>query len=255
MKDFDRKNNRSKNSTAKSQQDSIRLNKFIAHSGICSRREADMFIELGVVTVNGKLVTAMGAKVKPTDLVVVDGQAIKAEKPTYILLNKPKGFGMLAQGERGTKVVEDLLLKAPPVSLTPLVRLDRQTSGLVFFTNDELMLKKLKTAQHNFPKLFHVVTKTNVTATHLKQLTEGVELDGNLYKAMEVSHVSGASKREVGFRFVHLDSRLVKRMFEALNLEVLQLDLVMLGQLTKKDLPRGHWRNLSKQELNSLQMV
>ena len=233
----------------------IRLNKFIAHAGICSRREADMHIKIGSVKVNNKVMTEMGYKVKPTDEVQFDGQRLKAEKPTYVLLNKPKGFLATTRDEKGRKTVMDLVANATKARIVPVGRLDRPTTGLLLFTNDGDLAKKLTHPSTGVKKLYHVVLDKNVSGQHLQNIKEGITLDDGGIKADEVSYVQGASKREVGIALHSGRNRIVRRIFEYLGYEVITLDRVLFAGLTKKDLPRGHWRHLSQSEVQQLKML
>ena len=233
----------------------IRLNKFIAHAGICSRREADMHIKIGSVKVNNKVMTEMGYKVKPTDEVQFDGQRLQAEKPTYVLLNKPKGFITTTRDEKGRKTVMDLVANATKARIVPVGRLDRPTTGLLLFTNDGDLAKKLTHPSTGVKKLYHVVLDKNVSGQHLQSIKVGIKLDDGSIKADEVSYVQGASKREVGIALHSGRNRIVRRIFESLGYEVITLDRVLFAGLTKKDLPRGHWRHLSQTEVQQLKML
>ncbi len=243
-----------KKNTQKSSE-GIRLNKFIAHAGICSRREADMYIKLGSVKVNNKVMTEMGYKVKPTDEVQFDGQRLQAEKPTYVLLNKPKGFITTTRDEKGRKTVMDLVANATKSRIVPVGRLDRPTTGLLLFTNDGDLAKKLTQPSTGVKKLYHVVLDKNVSGQHLQNIKAGIKLDDGSIKADEVSYVQGASKREVGIALHSGRNRIVRRIFEYLGYEVITLDRVLFAGLTKKDLPRGHWRHLSQAEVQQLKML
>jgi 23S rRNA pseudouridine2605 synthase len=243
-----------KKNTQKSSE-GIRLNKFIAHAGICSRREADMYIKLGSVKVNNKVMTEMGYKVKPTDEVQFDGQRLQAEKPTYLLLNKPKGFITTTRDEKGRKTVMDLVANATKSRIVPVGRLDRPTTGLLLFTNDGDLAKKLTHPSTGIKKLYHVVLDKNVSGQHLQSIKAGIKLDDGSIKADEVSYVQGASKREVGIALHSGRNRIVRRIFEYLGYEVISLDRVLFAGLTKKDLPRGHWRHLSQAEVQQLKML
>ena len=233
----------------------IRLNKFISHAGICSRREADMHIKIGSVKVNNKVMTEMGYKVKPTDEVQFDGQRLRAEKPTYVLLNKPKGFLATTRDEKGRKTVMDLVANATKARIVPVGRLDRPTTGLLLFTNDGDLAKKLTHPSTGVKKLYHVVLDKNVSGQHLQSIKAGITLDDGGIKADEVSYVQGASKREVGIALHSGRNRIVRRIFEHLGYEVITLDRVLFAGLTKKDLPRGHWRHLSQTEVQQLNML
>ncbi len=244
-----------KPSLSKTQEAGIRLNKYIANSGLCSRREADMHISLGTVRINGKIVTEMGVKVMPGDRVQFDDQPVNPEKNIYVLLNKPKGFATLKEGERGQKTVADLVANATNFKIAPVGRLDRQFMGLLLFTNDATMAKKLTSAKTRAQKIFHVVVDKNVSRKQLDDLQKGVEIDKVLIQPSEVRYVQGASKRELGIQIAINDNRAVKHLLEHFNFELVSLDLVSFAGLTKKDLPRGHWRILHEKDLVALNML
>lgn len=244
-----------KKENSKKPQEGIRLNKFIAHAGICSRREADMHITLGSVKVNNKVMTELGYKVKPTDVVHFDGQKLQAEKPEYVLLNKPKGFITTTRDEKARRTVMDLISNATKSRIVPVGRLDRPTTGLLLFTNDGDLAKKLTHPSTGVKKLYHVVLDKTVSGQHLQQIKSGMTLDDGTIKADEVSFVHGASKREVGIEFQSGRNRIVRRIFEHLGYEVISLDRVLFAGLTKKDLPRGHWRHLTQIEVQQLKML
>ena len=244
-----------KKDNSKKPQEGIRLNKFIAHAGICSRREADMHISLGSVKVNNKVMTELGYKVKPTDVVHFDGQKLQAEKPEYVLLNKPKGFITTTRDEKARRTVMDLISNATKSRIVPVGRLDRPTTGLLLFTNDGDLAKKLTHPSTGVKKLYHVVLDKAVSGQHLQQIKTGITLKDGTIKADEVSFVQGASKREVGIALHSGKNRIVRRIFEHLGYEVITLDRVLFAGLTKKDLPRGHWRHLSQSEVQQLKML
>ncbi len=249
---------KSKSSIKKSRQnkkDTIRLNKFIAHSGICSRREADMHISLGTVTVNNKVVTEMGYQVSHHDEVRFDGQRIQAEKKTYLLLNKPKGFLSTSRDDRGRKTVMDLVSNATKSRIVPVGRLDRPTTGLLLFTNDGDLAKKLTHPASKIKKIYHVVLDKNVIQSDINQIRKGFDLEDGFVKADELSYVQGATKREVGIELHSGKNRIVRRIFTHLGYTVISLDRVMFADLTKRDLPRGNWRFLTKQEVINLGML
>lgn len=233
----------------------IRLNKFIAHAGICSRREADMHIQLGSVKVNNKIMTELGYKVQPTDVVHFDGQKLQAEKPTYVLLNKPKGFITTTRDEKGRRTVMDLVANATKARIVPVGRLDRPTTGLLLFTNDGDLAKKLTHPKSGVKKLYHIILDKSVSGQHIQEIKKGIKLEDGVIQADEVSYVQGASKREVGILLHSGRNRIVRRIFEHFGYEVISLDRVVFAGLTKKDLPRGHWRHLSQSEVQQLKMV
>ena len=233
----------------------VRLNKFIANTGLCSRREADRLIESGVITINGKVVTQLGTKVKPTDVVHCEGQKLSTERPVYLLLNKPKDFITTVDDPQGRRTVLQLVHNACKERVYPVGRLDRMTTGLLLLTNDGEMTKRLTHPSHGVRKLYHVTTEKNVTAAHLKQLITGVMLEDGESRADEAKYVSGQDKKQVGLVLHSGKNRVVRRMFAELGYKVLKLDRVSFAGLTKKDLPRGRWRHLTEKEVNFLKMI
>ncbi|WP_298520752.1 pseudouridine synthase [uncultured Kordia sp.] len=230
----------------------IRLNKYISNSGICSRREADMHISIGSVTVNGKVITEMGYKVQLTDEVRFDGRVINPEKPTYILLNKPKGFLVTTKDEKGRKTVMDLVASATTARIVPVGRLERQTTGLLLFTNDGELARKLTDPNQKVRKIFHVELDRNVSQADFNKIKDGLNIRGVKHEVEEISWIQGASKREIGIKVSSGSNGLVKAIFEHLSYTVARLDRVVFAGLTKKDLPRSHWRNLTTQEVINL---
>ncbi len=231
-----------------------RLNKYIANAGICSRREADDLIKSGCVNVNGKVITELGFKVKVGDIVNYSGATIKTEKPVYLLLNKPKDYITTVVDDRGRRTVMELIEGACKERIYPVGRLDRNTTGLLLFTNDGEMTKKLTHPKHNVQKLYHVELDKNLKQTDLLKIRDGVELEDGLIKPDEVSYV-GETKKEVGIQIHSGANRVVRRIFEKLDYEVIKLDRVMLAGLTKKNLPKGRWRFLTETEISFLKMV
>ncbi len=227
----------------------VRLNRYLAQAGICSRREADDLITAGVVSVNGQIVTELGTKVKPTDTVHYGGQRLSMEKKRYVLLNKPKGFITTTDDPRDRRTVMALVEAACQERLYPVGRLDRLTTGVLLMTNDGDLAKKLTHPSHGAEKIYHVTLGRSVTKAELAKLLEGVMLEDGMAQADEANHVEGASKREVGVKLHMGRNRIVRRMFEALGHEVVKLDRVVFAGLTKKDVPRGKWRHLSENEV------
>ena len=227
----------------------LRLNRYLAQSGVCSRREADDLIKAGVVSVNGKIVTELGTKVFPSDKVHYGGQRLSMEKKRYVLLNKPKGFITTTDDPRDRRTVMQLVANACPERLYPVGRLDRATTGVLLMTNDGDLAKKLTHPSHGAEKIYHVTLDKAVTKAHLVQLVKGVDLEDGPAQADEASHVEGASKREVGLKIHMGRNRVVRRMFEHLGYEVVKLDRVVFAGLTKKDLSRGTWRHLTEKEV------
>ncbi|MEX2484260.1 MAG: pseudouridine synthase [Brumimicrobium sp.] len=234
--------------------DEIRLNKFLSNAGICSRREADTLISTGVVSVNGEIVTEMGYKVKPTDTVKYDGISINPEKKRYVLLNKPKEFVVSMDDPWGRKTVMSLVMKACKERVYPVGRMDRDTTGLLLFTNDSDMEKKLTHPKYKASKIYHVTLDKNVEADDLAKLTTGLYVDDAMFSAKDASFIKGKTAREVGVEFQSNKNNIVKLMFGKLGYEVVKLDCVQFAGLTKKDLPRGDYRHLTEKEVAFLKM-
>jgi len=235
--------------------DGIRLNKYIANSGICSRREADVFIAAGSASVNGKVVTEMGYKVKLTDEVRFDGSLINPEKKRYVLLNKPKNFITTMDDDRGRKTVMELVGNASKERIYPVGRLDRNTTGLLLFTNDGELAKKLTHPKHNIQKIYHASLDKKLTSKDLNSIAEGFVLDERKVIVDEISYILNQPKSEVGVKIHSGRNRIVRRIFDHFNYKVVKLDRVIFAGLTKKDLPRGHWRHLTEMEVNNLKML
>ena len=231
----------------------IRLNKYIANAGVCSRREADKLIEAGAVTVNGVVVTELGTKVLPTDEVRYGDQVLQREKPVYILLNKPKDFITTTNDEFNRKNVMNLVLGACEQRVYPVGRLDRNTTGLLLITNDGELAKKLTHPRYGVKKIYHVELDRNLSGEDFSQIITGLELNDGFIAPDELAFV-GETKREVGITLHSGKNRIVRRIFEHLGYEVVKLDRVYYAGLTKKDLPRGHWRFLKPEEVNILKM-
>ena len=235
--------------------DQIRLNKYIANSGICSRRDADIYIASGNVTVNGQVITEMGYRVNLNDVVKFDGRAINPEKKVYILLNKPKGFLTTTSDDKGRKTVMDLVAKATKARIVPVGRLGRSTTGLLLFTNDGDLAKKLTNSGREVRKIYQVTLNKTVQIKDLYAIREGLTLEDGLVRVEEISTIEGGNKNEVGIKIHSNKNKIVHRIFEHLGYEVIKLDRVAFAGLTKKDLPRGTWRHLTKQEVINLQML
>jgi len=233
----------------------IRLNKYIANSGVCSRREADELILAGVVMVNGKVVTELGTKISPSDKVQYDNQTIRNERHVYVLLNKPKGYITTTDDPFDRKTVMTLVADACKERIYPVGRLDRNTTGLLLLTNDGDMAKKLTHPRHRVRKIYHVELDKAITKNDMITIAKGVELEDGPAAVDEIAYAEGGSKREVGVELHSGKNRIVRRIFESLGYEVVKLDRVLFAGLTKKDLPRGHWRLLTEQEVNYLKML
>ncbi len=233
----------------------MRLNRYLAQAGICSRREADTFIAAGSVQVNGSVVAEMGYRVQPGDTVTFDGKQIQAEKKEYILLNKPKNFITTTSDEKGRRTVMELISGATNNRLYPVGRLDRNTTGLLLFTNDGDLAKKLTHPKYGVRKIYHVHLDKNLKGSDMERIAGGLELDDGPIEVDEVSFIPDRSHREVGLELHSGRNRVVRRIFEHLGYTVVRLDRVVFAGLTKKDLPRGHWRSLTEQEVSNLKMI
>ncbi|MFM6946536.1 MAG: pseudouridine synthase [Flavobacteriales bacterium] len=235
-------------------EDAVRLNKFLSNAGVCSRREADVLIQTGVVSVNGQIVTELGYKISQTDVVQYDGETINAETKRYVLLNKPKGYITTIEDPRGRKTVMSLVKKACREVIYPVGKLERESTGLLLFTNDGDLFKKLNHPRYQARKLYHVEVNKPVAREDLERLMRGVDLEDGRSRAEEASFVDGGSNHEIGIEIRSGKSQVVKRMLEAVGYQVLKLDRVMFAGLTKKDLPRGYYRHLTEQEVAFLKM-
>ncbi|NEW80166.1 MAG: pseudouridine synthase [Gelidibacter sp.] len=233
----------------------IRLNKYISNSGVCSRREADVYIKAGSATVNGKLVTEMGHIVTLGDEVRFDGSLINQEQKRYVLLNKPKNFITTMEDERGRKTVMELVANATKERIYPVGRLDRNTTGLLLFTNDGELAKKLTHPKSNIQKIYHASLDKKLSNSDLIKISEGFMLDEKRVIVDDISYVVNQPKTEVGVKIHSGRNRIVRRIFEHFDYSVVKLDRVIFAGLTKKDLPRGHWRHLTEMELNTLMML
>lgn len=239
----------------KTTSDGIRLNKFIANAGVCSRREADVFIAAGNASVNGKIVTEMGYKVQPTDTVHFDGQLLTQETKRYVLLNKPKNYITTMEDDRGRRTVMDLIASASKERIYPVGRLDRNTTGLLLFTNDGEMAKKLTHPKHNVRKLYHATLDKKLALKDLQAIGENFMLEGKMVYVDAISYIEGQPKTEVGIEIHSGRNRIVRKIFDHFGYTVTKLDRVIFSGLTKKNLPRGHYRHLTQQEVINLQML
>ncbi|MGI9593989.1 MAG: pseudouridine synthase [Patiriisocius sp.] len=232
--------------------DGIRLNKYISNSGICSRREADTYIATGLVTVNGKIINQMGYKVKLEDDVRFDGRRLNPEPMSYVLLNKPKGFATTTSESKGNTVM-DLVANASSGRITPIGRLGRNATGLLFFTNDDKLKEKL--SKKGMERLFHIALDKNLKAADLKEISDGIQIGAKKIQIEEISYVDNKPKKEVGLKIKHMGNSVIREIFDHLGYNILRLDCVTLAHLTKKDLPRGRWKTLSKEELELFSML
>lgn len=232
----------------------IRLNKFLANAGICSRREADEFITAGVVSVNGVVVTELGTKVKRSDEIKFHDQPVNIERKVYVLLNKPKDCVTTSDDPQERKTVMDFVKGACKERIYPVGRLDRNTTGVLLLTNDGDLASKLTHPKYLKKKIYHVYCDKNVTKADLDQIVAGITLDDGEIHADAVSYASDTDKSQVGIEIHSGKNRIVRRVFEALGYRVIKLDRVYFAGLTKKGLRRGDWRYLTEQEVNMLRM-
>ncbi len=241
--------------TGKSSSEGIRLNRFIANAGVCSRREADTYIEAGVVTINGKQVIELGTRVMSGDEVRFDGRKLNAERKVYLLLNKPKDFVTTTDDPHADKIVMDLVKEACEERIYPVGRLDKATTGLLLFTNDGDLSKKLTHPSHTMKKIYQATLDKPVTKSHIEMIAEGIELEDGFIAADAVSYVDREDKTVVGIEIHSGKNRIVRRIFEHFGYRVRKLDRVYFAGLTKKNLPRGKYRFLSEKEIKFLKMI
>lgn len=234
--------------------DEIRLNKYIANSGICSRRQADEHISVGLVTVNGKVVTEMGYRVKLDDDVRYDGRRISPERKAYVLLNKPKGFATTTSEGKG-RTVMDLVANSTSSRIKPIGRLGRNSTGLLLFTNDEAVVKKFTHSKNGVVRLFHVELDKNLKYEDFRKIQEGFKVEGKEMAVEEISYIEGAPKKEIGLKIKNTGNTIIRTIFDHFKYDILRLDCVGIAHLTKKDIPRGHWKHLTEQEVNTLKML
>ncbi len=234
---------------------SIRLNKYVANSGVCSRRDADIYIAAGNVTVNGKPITEMGYRVRLTDEVKFDGRLLNPIKKEYVLLNKPKDFSTTVRDEKGRRNVSGLISSASKAKLLPVDKMDKNATGLLLFTNDGDLTKRLKSPINGLRKIYHLVLDRDLRSVDLKRIKEGLQVDDKVVRIQDISFIDGAPKREVGIEVYSSRNRIVERIFEELEYKIERIDRVAYAGLTKKDLPRGHWRYLTEQEIINLAMI
>ena len=232
----------------------LRLNKYLANAGVCSRREADEFIQAGVVTVNGEVVTELGTKVLRSDEVKFHDQPVTMEKKVYVLLNKPKDYVTTSDDPQQRKTVMDLVKGACPERIYPVGRLDRNTTGVLLLTNDGDLASKLTHPKFLKKKIYHVHLDHNVTAHDMQQIAEGVQLEDGEIKADAIEYASDTDKKQVGIEIHSGKNRIVRRIFESMGYKVVKLDRVQFAGLTKKNVRRGDWRYLTEEEVDRLRM-
>jgi len=234
----------------------IRLNKYIANAGICSRREADKLIESGIIRVNGKTVTELGTKIRPSDRVQYGEQSLQKERFRYVLLNKPKGFITTTEDPQERKTVMNLIAGACRERIYPVGRLDRNTTGLLLFTNDGELARKLAHPRFGTKKVYYIALDKKLTEEDKHKISEGIDLEDGKIKVDAIEFIADNSDRkEIGVELHSGKNRIVRRIFEKLGYKVVRLDRVLYAGLTKKNLPRGKWRLLEEHEINMLKMI
>ena len=240
----------------KNDEDKIRLNKFISNSGFCSRREADKFIMMGLVKVNGKLITQMGHKISPNDNVICDDRKIISENLIYILINKPKGYFSSDKKGEFKKNVLELINSKKYQKIQPVGKMDRTSLGLLLLTNDLVMIKKLNANNHKINKIIEVELDKNISKIHLDIIKSGKVFDKiKNFNVDEINHIKDEPKRKVGIKIRNENYKLLKDVFNKLGYQIRYSDRVVFAHLTKKDLPRGRWRYLNSKEINFLKMI
>ncbi|MDR0844752.1 MAG: RNA-binding S4 domain-containing protein [Tannerella sp.] len=232
----------------------IRLNKFLANAGVCSRREADEFIQAGVIRVNGNVVTELGTKITRMDAVMFHEQPVQIESKLYVLLNKPKNCMTTSDDPQERLTVMDLVKSACKERIYPVGRLDRNTTGVLLLTNDGDLAAKLTHPSFKKKKIYHVWLEKEIAIEDMEKLANGIELEDGEIHADAISYANEEDKSQVGIEIHSGRNRIVRRMFEALGYRVFKLDRVYFAGLTKKNLPRGKWRYLNEQEVNALRM-
>ncbi len=232
----------------------IRLNKYIASTGLCSRREADEFIKAGLISVNDKLVTEVGTRVKPSDVIKYNGERLKEEKKVYILMNKPKDYIATLEDPHAKKTVIDLIKGACRERVYPVGRLDRNTTGVLLLTNDGELTKRLTHPRFEKMKVYHVELNKNLKPADMEKIATGIMLEDGFIKADAINYVNTEDKKQIGIEIHSGRNRIVRRIFEHLGYEIRKLDRVYFAGLTKKGLSRGEWRFLTEKEINMLKM-
>ncbi|MBU0940943.1 MAG: rRNA pseudouridine synthase [Bacteroidetes bacterium] len=235
--------------------DEIRLNKYISNSGACSRRDADIYITSGTVKVNGVAVTEMGYMVKPGDVVNFDGATLTPEKKVYILLNKPKNFTTAMDEGQEFRNVLELVKGSTTAKIGAIGRMDKNTTGLLLFTNDTDMIRKFTLPTNKSSKIYQVSLDKNLKFEDLEKINKGLVLDGHRVYVEDVSYIEGEAKSEIGLKLRSANVKVVRSIFEHFSYDVLRIDRVSFAGLTKKNLPRGNWRLLTDQEIINLKNV
>lgn len=230
----------------------LRLNKYIANAGICSRREADNLIKAGDISVNGEVVRELGIKVSPKDDIRYKGKKVDREKKVYILLNKPKDYVTTVKDRHADKTVIDLVKNACPERVYPVGRLDKNTTGVLLLTNDGELTKQLTHPSYNKKKIYHVQLDKDLIKTDMLKIIEGLKLDEDYIQVDAISYIEEEDKTQIGIEIHSGQNRIVRRIFESLGYKIKKLDRVYFAGLTKKNLPRGKWRFLTPQEISIL---
>lgn len=234
----------------------VRLNKYIANAGICSRRDADKLIESGAVKVNGKVVTELGTKINPGDVVEYGGQRLSGEPLRYVLLNKPKGYISTLEDPQNRQTVMQLIAGACRERVFPVGRLDRNTTGLLLFTNDGDLATRLTHPKHRIKKVYHAELDKPLSKNDMIKIADGLDLEDGFIAPDEIAYAEdGSDRKKIGIAIHSGKNRIVRRIFEKMNYEVIKLDRVVFANLTKKNLPRGKWRHLSQAEINILRRI
>ena len=244
---------KSKNSSSKNE-NNIRLNKFLANAGLGSRREADNLIKMGLVQINGKITTEMGYQVKPKDNVKYDGSRVKNSALDYILINKPKGFIASSQKRKIYKPVQDLISSLIDAKVLPIGDMGRPLTGLLILTNDEKIRLRINNSK-KIHMVYHVKLEKNISKEIINQLKKGQVVFDKIQKINSISHILGKSKKEVGVEANSISPLILTKIFEAAGSKVIQMDRIVFGGLTKKNLPRGKWRRLTTKEIGFLKMM
>lgn len=232
--------------------DEIRLNKYISNSGACSRRDADIYIQSGNVKVNGIPVTEMGYMVKPGDVVNFDGMTLTPERKEYLVLNKPKNFTTAVDEHELHRNVYELVRSATNAKIQPVGRMDKNTTGLLLFTNDTDMIRKFSLPNQKSSKIYQVSLDKNLKFEDLEKISNGVTLDGHRLFVEEISYIENEPKTEIGLKLRTSNVKVVRAIFESFKYDVIKIDRVAFAGLTKKNLPRGNWRFLTEQEIINL---
>jgi len=235
--------------------DEIRLNKYISNSGACSRRDADIYIKSGNVKVNGEVIIEMGHKIKPGDIVNFDGATLNPEKKEYFVLNKPKNFTTSNEDDADHRNVLELIKGATNTKMQPIGRMDKNTTGLLVFTNDTDIIRKFSLPNQKSPKIYQVTLDKNLKFEDLEKIASGVTLDGHRLFVDEISYIENEPKNEIGIKLRTPNVKVVRAIFENFKYNVIKVDRVAFAGLTKKNLPRGNWRALTEQEIINLKNI